>query len=114
MIDLSKLKCIGEGRNRRVFLLPSGLYVIKIPLNEDGIRDNCLEDTRFRRQRADWYPLARCRLLDYSEYNLIMEYVEPVYDSQELMKKYSWVGFVDCCQVGYSKKNKLVAFDYGN
>lgn len=113
-IDFSKLTCIGEGRNRRVYLLPSGKNVIKVPLNDDGIRDNCLEDHRFRLHRSKWYPLARCRLLDFAKYYLIMEYTEPQYNLCELMKLHNWVGMVDCCQVGLTSKNKLVAFDYGN
>lgn len=111
-IDVSQLKCIGEGRNRRVYLLPSGKNVIKVPLNDDGISDNCVEDSRFRKHRAKWYPLARCRLLDYTKYYLIMEYVKPAkkpYDCGE-----AWVYSVDCGQVGFNRAGRLVAFDYGN
>ena len=109
-IDFTKLKCIGEGRGRRVFLLPSGKNVIKVPLNEDGIHDNMAEAFRFRKQRKAWFPLARCMM--WGQY-LIMEYIEPVYGFGDLMKQYNWVGMVDCCQVGYNRAGKLVAFDYG-
>jgi hypothetical protein len=93
MIDTAGMKCLGNGRNRIVYLTLSGKNVIKVPLNEDGISDNFLEDFRYRRCRAKWYPLARCRLLDYTQYILIMEYVEPAIDSFSLA---SWVYSVDC------------------
>ncbi len=119
MIDLSQLKCIGEGRNRRVYLLSSGKNVIKVPLNDDGISDNCIEDFRFRKHRNEWYPLARCRLLDYTQYILIMEYVAMIDYCvpgtwNEMCKLHSWIMSVDSGQVGYNRAGKLVAFDYGN
>ena len=113
-IDFTKLECIGEGRNRRVYLLPSGLNVIKVPLNDDGITDNCLEDHRFRLQRNKWFPLARCRLLDFTKYYLIMEYVVAPESYLELRDENGWIDEVDCWQVGLTRKNKLVAYDYGD
>lgn len=112
-IDVSQLKFLGEGRNRAVYLLPSGKNVIKIPLNDDGINDNLTEEYRYRFQRKTWYPLARCRLLNGS-HNLIMEYVEFPNSYCELREIHSWIDFVDCWQVGYNRAGKVVAYDYGS
>lgn len=109
MLDLSQLKFLGEGRNRKVYLLFSGKNVIKIPKNDDGIRDNCIEDFRYRKNRDKWFPLAKCRLVNYSNYHLVMEYVKQAEDPYGLA---TWVYSVDCGQVGFTNNGKLVAYDY--
>ena len=111
--DVSQLKHLGTGRNRAVYLLPSGKNVIKIPMNGDGIHDNLAEEYRYRVQRTSWYPLARCRLLPGS-HNLIMEYVKFPDSYCGLRESNSWIDSVDCCQIGYNRVGKLVAYDYGN
>jgi len=136
-------KYLGSGRNRHVFLLPSGRNVIKVPINEAGRTDNYLEAVRFKKSSINSYAsYARCRLLNFNQACLIMEYVKPVlfisesYASQMHKEarsteyctwfaeqdKYTivtgdspdWVKCIDCAQVGLNLKGKLVAYDYGN
>lgn len=114
MIDkdfISKLKHLGKGRHRITYLLPSGLNVLKVPINEAGRHANLCESTLFHFKRAP-YPVARCAMLHGTGF-LIMEYVEPVYRSQ-LTVVPAWADLVDCFQVGFTRKGKLVAYDYTN
>jgi hypothetical protein len=108
------------GRNRGVFVMPRN-YVVKIPKNADGFTDNDWEgsvsnfdesdpnfdpdDVQFARTRLFYYPIEN----DFIPI-LFMEYVkqDTDWDSHP-----DWVGSVDCGQVGYTKKGRLVAFDYG-
>lgn len=119
--DLSKCKLLGQGRNRMVFLLPSGLNVIKVPLNEDGIIDNwhehCIRSTGnpYDHQKTR----ARCRILPGSNC-LIMEYLTVMfypdlleYYTPRKMKIPDWIGSIDCSQVGLSLTGKVKAYDYG-
>ena len=120
-IDPDALKAIKEallaggfkellaGRNRVAFLSPSGRNVVKIPLNDYGVADNSSEAVRWRKERADWYPLARCRL--FCDLLVVMEVVDRC--SLDYGKLPSWVSWVDCGQVGYNRRRKLVAYDYG-
>lgn len=103
------MKLLGEGRNRSVYLLPSGKYVLKVPKNEDGNRDNSLEAIRYR-NRQDWQNLARCKMVP-GTFLLVMEYVDVNIPSEE---KPDWTKYVDGGQVGYTLKGKIVAYDYGN
>lgn len=115
--DLLKCKYLGCGRNRIVYLLPSGKNVIKIPLSEAGENNNYDEAFRYsKRIERKSIPLARCRMVKDTPY-LIMEYVIDPFAIQH-RRKYTlcnmptWVEFVDCRQVGYTRQNKLVAYDY--
>jgi hypothetical protein len=109
-----KYKFLGKSKKRAVFLLPSGLNVVKIPLDESGVADNCLEDFRYRKCRDKWYPLAKCRLVNYTNYYLIMEYVKPIDNPYAKdMGIPDWVTQVDCGQVGFNLAGRLVAYDYG-
>lgn len=101
---------LGSGRNRHVFLLSSGRYVIKVPRNNDGIHDNITEARRYKYEKYFFYPMAACRLVPGSGYLLIMEYVSEVKYNKSFP---FWVKSVDCQQVGYTLSGKLVAFDYG-
>lgn len=100
-------KLIGEGRNRLTYLSPSKKYVIKVPKNPEGIRNNffeardCKKDSWLYRNQK-----AKCRMWGYL---LVMEYVKPVYNFWELP---NWILTVDCQQVGYDRKGNLVAFDF--
>ena len=101
------------GNDRVVFILPT--YVIKVPLNDSGIRVNVFEysfqgnNTMYARTRQMWYR-------DIIPVNF-QEYVTPL--SFEQVEKYglstgvdiSWVDSVDCWQVGLNKSNKLVSYD---
>jgi hypothetical protein len=105
---------IGEGRNRIVY--GRGNYVVKVPLNEDGISDNYHERWTWL-HRDEGFSYARCRLIGAL---LIMQYarfpVEGKTDENgwhEYRKDLPWwVDFIDCQQVGYNRFGELVAYDY--
>lgn len=104
-------KFLGEGRTRAAFLTPSGDYVIKVPIDEMGFVDN-FREYRMWQQFNKWIPkeyLARCKLhLDSGI--LVMEVVNPTYVPMD--GRPAWVDSIDCGQVGYNRKGKLVAYDY--
>jgi hypothetical protein len=104
------------GRNRGVFVMP-GNYVVKIPKNGDGCTDNDWEGSISNGEDSSEEDVqyARTRLFYYKEDNnlipiVFMEYVEYHCDYKN---QPDWVASVDCGQVGYNKKGRLVAFDYG-
>jgi hypothetical protein len=109
LLNPARYKHIGSGRNRDVYLCPSGLYVVKDPSNDAGCDDNYSEAYRWKR-RSKWYPLARCKMVPNSPL-LIMEYVKTDFVWSKEMP--DWIDFVDCRQVGYTLDGKLVAYDYG-
>lgn len=99
-------KYLGSGRNRTTYLLPSGKYVLKIPRNEAGVFDNADEEAL-----SLYKTHARCRTIKlFGTLCLVMEYVEQASLDKELP---TWCDFVDCRQVGYNRKGKLLAYDYG-
>lgn len=105
-----------SGRNRNVFIMNG--YVIKLPRNIYGAIDNewegCISNANDDPEEIRY---ARTRLAYFNGVPIIfMEYVE--YASNEKMKTVlgkvpSWTLSVDCGQVGFNKKGKLLAFDYG-
>lgn len=89
-----------------MFLLSSGKYVLKIPRNECGIADNLHESCV-----SGIYHNARCRTINlFGTTCLVMEYLKPAGYEDDLP---DWTGFVDCCQVGYNRNGKLLAYDFG-
>lgn len=101
------LKLLGIGRNREVFLSPSGKYVVKVPINDLGIYDNAYEAELFAKYgRKDH--LAKCRLIGKV---LVMEYIE--IHRMKYNELPEWVLSVDCLQVGFNRKGQLLAYDYG-
>lgn len=112
MIEAVKgLTSLGQGRNREAFLTKRGKYIIKVPLNEAGWSDNLIEVTDYERNRfLGREYMARCRMVVLSGVPcLIMERVDPVTSLKGLPE---WTDFVDCRQVGYNRKGKLVAYDW--
>lgn len=108
---MPKLKIIflGEGRHRSVYR--RGNYVIKIPMNSDGLGSNEREHRTYRSSSDGWLfgiRYARCRI--HISGLLIMEYVEPIRYNKSLPK---WVNVVDSQQVGYNRRGQLVCYDYG-
>lgn len=106
---------IGEGRQRRVYR--HGNYVVKIPINRNGVHDNWHEYEVFKhRETYGYIQYARCRLLGDI---LIMQYarcVGPLSDSSGYIPMSvcpEWAYSVDCCQVGYNRFGQIVAYDYG-
>lgn len=103
---------LSEGRNRRVFLSPNGRYVIKVPKNDTGYRDNVFEHRVYRRggRRLSKRRYARCRIHVESGI-LVMERV--CYEvSDEVLNANPWTMYVDCAQVGWTHDGRLVAYDY--
>ena len=96
---------LGSGRRRMGFLSRNRQWVVKVPLSDDGVADNAWED---RSYRLTDMPYARCRILD--NHCLIMEAVDVEVNPRNLPR---WAFSIDCLQVGYNRKGKLVAYDYG-
>jgi hypothetical protein len=99
--------CLGKGRNRIVYRITEN-YVVKVPLNWDGIEDNYHESSLAKKENQQGY-FANCVML--GDMLLLMEYVEPTHKSYSELP--SWVGCIDCAQVGYTKDGRLVAYDFG-
>ncbi len=99
---------LGEGSQRRVYGHKN--FVIKIPLDWDGLNSNDREARVYKSTNDGWsrgIKRARCRL--HPSGLLIMEYVAPAH-RKSLPE---WACYVDCQQVGYNRKGQLVAYDYG-
>lgn len=107
------------GRNRNVFDL--GKYVVKIPKNLAGFGDNDWEGSVSNSPESlghdDYVQYPRTRLAYYKEVPIVfMEKVEPV-TAKEIVRRLGyepdWVNSVDCGQVGFNRKGRLLAYDYG-
>lgn len=96
---------IGRGRTRLVFDRGDG-YVLKVPLNWEGITDSYNESE----WSSEYIPVAKCHIEELGEVPvLVMEKVSIVQrDFKELP---DWTMSVDCQQVGLNSKGQLVAFD---
>jgi len=108
-----RMTFLGEGRTRRVFLSRSGKYVVKIPLNGEGEHANFIEARDFSLNRfLGQEKLARCREVCLNgKWCLVMERVYPASIEENLP---SWADFVDCRQVGYTRRKNLVAYDWAS
>lgn len=108
-----------EGRNRRVYVMRT--YVVKVPRNGDGIGDNDWEGSV---SNYEQYPqgdyqvqYARTRLMYVDDIPVVlMERVDDI-SSKEIVQRLGreprWVWSVDGGQVGFNKRGRLVAYDYG-
>lgn len=106
------------GRNRLVFF--SKFSVIKIPTANDGCADNDWEGSvcggiarsrEWESQEDANYPNTKLLEID-GLVCVMMERVEPVH-FDNYNKVPDWVKGIDGGQVGFTKKGKLVAYDYG-
>lgn len=95
------------GRNRACFI--SKHCVLKFPLNDGGVADNDWEGSC----SGDIYAVGKW--LQIGEFVCVMQ--EKLTLIPEEAFSYAtlpdWVGSVDCGQVGYDKKGRLKAFDFG-
>jgi hypothetical protein len=115
-INMKAFEYLGSGRHRAVWR--HGKYVIKIPINENGIYDNWHERDTWKQygESGGCFKYARCRLLGNI---LIMEYASypgPLSDENgyiPLQNCPEWAYSLDCHQVGYNQKGAIVAYDYG-
>lgn len=106
---MDKYEFVGCGRNRMVFKLKSGNYVLKVPLNMAGGGDNYTECNK----KTDFgFPVAKTRHVELEGFGcVVMEHIKHVSYDECIMP--GWVGYVDCGQVGFNKKGELVAYDFG-
>ena len=102
-------KPIDSGLDRIVF--DASRWVIKVPRSSWCYGANYTEASYGHRScKSD--TLAICRLFHIDSVPVLwMEKVEPVTSFSNLP---DWTNFIDCQQVGYTRKGKLVAYDYGN
>lgn len=104
---------IGAGRQRRTYMSKSGKYVLKFPRSISGALANIEEAWMYHiGERMDGN-IARCRLILFKGmYCVMMEAVQYVDSHMNLRTGPYWLYEVDCLQVGYTRKGKLVAYDY--
>lgn len=95
---------IGRGRNRIAYSISKN-YIIKIPINQNGIDDNWYEATCFRKGNKN-YPYARCRM--FGDFILVMEKL-----NLNVIALPEWAKYIDCAQIGYDLRGKLKVYDYG-
>lgn len=113
-----RAKAVQQGRNRRVYII--GTYVIKVPLNLNGVTDNDWEGSVSNGPKpSEWdviYPKHK-RLAWYRGIPILfMEFVRPAltkHITKRLGSVPKWVDRVDCGQVGFNKQGRLMAYDYG-
>ena len=99
---------VSSGRNRTVF--ESKYHVIKVPRCCDGIVDNDWEGSVSHK----YY--AKSRLVYISGIPIVFAEKISEISSKDVLRiseYFDWVRGVDSMQVGYTRKGKLVAFDYG-
>ncbi len=100
-------KVVGQGRHRRGMLFPSGKYILKVPINTEGEQANLEEAERYQTDYSE--KGARCRLIYYKDFPcIVMEMVKPAVYSPDC----PFLKEVDCGQVGYNRRGKIVAYDY--
>lgn len=114
---------LGEGRHRKVYGLPSGRNVIKVPIGQMGKTANLWEAIiwKTRHDQANWPWMlqnltraiqpARCRLIP-GTYLLVMERLEKIDYPSKLRVNHPWVGEVDFFQVGRDRQGNVKAFDF--
>jgi hypothetical protein len=116
---------LGEGRHRKVYGLPSGRNVIKVPIGQMGKAANLWEAIvwKTRHNQAKWPWMlqnelrgivpARCRLIP-GTYLLVMERLEEILHTYNIKRSphHEWVNDVDCFQVGFDRQDKVKAFDF--
>lgn len=112
----NKYELLNSGRNRVVFRLKSGNYVLKFPLNEDGVSDNDWEASicsNKNEEDIDEVQWPKTRYIEIEGFICcVMEYIEPItYFEDKVLP--DWIHSVDGGQVGYNKKGVLLAYDYG-
>lgn len=98
---------LGTGRNRACFARPGDDYVIKIPVNSYGVMNNYDEAGWFAKFRNR---MARSRIVRWAGLPvLVMERVTTGFTYPDLPE---WSDWVDCQQVGKTKRGVFVAYDY--
>lgn len=103
------------GRNRNTFILSDRL-VVKLPKTLSGFSDNDWEGSvsnspiSFNNPNYVQYP--RTRLAYWNKIPIVfMERITLNFDCSTT--SLPWVASVDCGQVGFNRRGRLVAYDYG-
>lgn len=103
---------LGIGRNRIVFKLKSGNYVLKFPLSNNGETDNDWEGSVcIDNEDNEEIQYPRTKWILYKGFVCVV--MDMIKQKEELSNLPDWVDSVDCQQVGFNRKNRLVAFDFG-
>jgi hypothetical protein len=107
---------LGCGRHRTTYDMRDG-WVLKIPNSTAGVVANEEEAEIYgkwsRGQYSSDLQYARCHLLIFA--GVVCVRMEKVDDGWDSAKDFpSWVDYVDCCQVGFTERGQLVAYDYSN
>lgn len=107
-----KYEVLSIGRNRIVFKLKSGNYVLKFPLSNNGETDNDWEGSVcINNEDPEEVQYPRTKWVCYNGFVcVVMDYIDETVSDKELP---DWVYSVDNQQVGLNRKGRLVAFDYG-
>lgn len=115
---IEKYEIMGSGRNRIVFKLKSGNFVLKFPLCESGEGDNDWEGSIVSNKREHndeiKYPQTRYIIIN-GFVCVVMEIVDDLSKDPEeyWFLKEDWFDSVDGGQVGRTKSGHIVAYDYG-
>lgn len=95
------------GRNRATFI--GKFVVIKFPLNDDG-EDNNLMESEFISKNT-----ARGKLLDIDGFRCVVQEKVNALEYPLNCELYpDWVKVIDSCQVGYTLKGVLKAYDFAD
>lgn len=98
---------IGRGRNRETY--SSGKFVIKLPINDEGMYDNYREERTYKKYKKSTTEFAKCKIVTYNNIPLlVMEFIKEM-PFNELP---DWADYYDCKQVGMARDGNFKAYDY--
>lgn len=107
---------VGTGTSRICFTFPGSNIVIKVPFNSAGENASHREEQAFK-DFQKWpqvcTPIADCSFVDFtSSFGMKLLVMEQLHEFPgSIIGLPDWVAGVDCGQVGYNSKQKLVAYD---
>lgn len=107
---------VGTGTSRIAFTFPGSNLVIKVPYSTAGYTASMREEQAFQDFKKYPHlctPIAECSFIDFSStFGMNLLVMEHLHEFPETLTGLpGWVHSVDCGQVGYNSKKKLVAYD---
>jgi hypothetical protein len=107
---------VGTGTSRIVFSYPGSNTVIKVPFSEEGQAASLNEAEalqNFQKFPHICTPIADCQIVDFtSSIGMKLLVMEQLHEFPVMRTGLpDWVASVDCGQVGYNSKKRLVAYD---
>lgn len=118
---ISKLKdeyeCVGIGKNRIVFKLKSGNYVLKFPLTTKGEVNNFWENQivsgkKYRKIEKERGIFPPSKIINYNGFTcIVMDYIDV--NIPEKIKMPEWTMFSGIKKYGVNKKGLVFNFSYG-